>query len=44
MRDAGLELALPPGIIIREAQRGEIKEEIIIDLVWMLSQLLEKLV
>jgi hypothetical protein len=33
MRDADLELTLPLGIIIREAQRGEIREEIIIDLV-----------
>jgi hypothetical protein len=44
MRDAGLELALPPGTIKREAQRGEIREETTIDLVWMSSQLLEKLV
>jgi hypothetical protein len=35
MRDAGLELALPPGTIIREVQRGETREETIIDLVWM---------
>jgi Endonuclease-reverse transcriptase len=44
MRDAGLELALPPGTITREAQRGEIREETTIDLVWILLQLLEKLV
>ena len=44
MRDAGLELALPPGTITREVQRGETREETTIDLVWMSSQLLEKLV
>jgi exonuclease III len=44
MRDADLELALPPGTITREAQRGEAREETTIDLVWMSSQLLERLV
>jgi hypothetical protein len=44
MRDAGLELALPPGTITREALRGEAREETTIDLVWMSSQLLERLV
>jgi exonuclease III len=44
MRNAGLELALSPGTITREAQRGETKEETTIDLAWMSSQLLEKLI
>jgi hypothetical protein len=44
MRDAGLELALPPGTITREARKGETTEETTIDLVWMSSKLLEGMV
>jgi hypothetical protein len=44
MREASVELALPIGIITREAKRGNITERTTINLVWISTELIDQLI